>query len=199
MKEENKMTKKIALDLDGVVFDSETLYRVYTEIYDIDKFHKNSLIDNKKRTFQERYSWDKETQGRFYKEYASTVLKSANIMSGAEVVLKRLLKHQAYEFIIVTARSEAEIQICKNKLAEIGLANIKIYHSKIKKIDTLIEEHIDVIIDDDEKICKEASNHSIKALYFKNAATNEITDNEYLKTVNNWGEIYKYLILNENK
>ena len=25
--------KKIALDLDGVVFDSENLYRVYTEIY----------------------------------------------------------------------------------------------------------------------------------------------------------------------
>ena len=27
--------KKIALDLDGVVFDSENLFRVYTEIYDI--------------------------------------------------------------------------------------------------------------------------------------------------------------------
>lgn len=30
------MRKKIALDLDGVVFDSENLYRVYTEIYDTD-------------------------------------------------------------------------------------------------------------------------------------------------------------------
>ena len=27
--------EKIALDLDGVVFDSENLYRVYTEIYDV--------------------------------------------------------------------------------------------------------------------------------------------------------------------
>ena len=26
--------KKIAFDLDGEVFDSENLYRVYTEIYD---------------------------------------------------------------------------------------------------------------------------------------------------------------------
>lgn len=120
-------------------------------------------------------------------------------MSGAEVVLKRLLKHQIYEFIIVTARSEDEIQLSKNKLTEIGLANIKIYHSKSKKIDTLIDEQIDIIIDDDEKICMEASNRGIKALYFKNAATNEIIENEYLKTVNNWGEIYKYLILNENQ
>ena len=29
--------KTIALDLDGVVFDSENLYRVYTEIYDVEK------------------------------------------------------------------------------------------------------------------------------------------------------------------
>lgn len=30
------MKKKLALDLDGVVFDSENLYRVYTEMYDVD-------------------------------------------------------------------------------------------------------------------------------------------------------------------
>ena len=44
--------KKIALDLDGVVFDSENLYRVYAEMYDIDKFKCDNLIDNSPRTFQ---------------------------------------------------------------------------------------------------------------------------------------------------
>ena len=33
--------KTIALDLDGVVFDSENLYRVYTEIYDVEKKGKD--------------------------------------------------------------------------------------------------------------------------------------------------------------
>ena len=35
--------KKIALDLDGVVFDSENLYRVYTEIYDTDVNKKDTI------------------------------------------------------------------------------------------------------------------------------------------------------------
>lgn len=39
--------KKIALDLDGVVFDSENLYRVYTEIYDTDN-NKKDIIGVKK-------------------------------------------------------------------------------------------------------------------------------------------------------
>ena len=44
--------KKIALDLDGVVFDSENLYRVYTEIYDTDNNKKDTIIDNSQRIFQ---------------------------------------------------------------------------------------------------------------------------------------------------
>lgn len=38
--------KKIALDLDGVVFDSENLYRVYTEIYDAEKQKKIKKIQS---------------------------------------------------------------------------------------------------------------------------------------------------------
>ena len=46
--------KKIALDLDGVVFDSENLYRIYTEIYDTDYHKKNTIIDNTQRIFQKK-------------------------------------------------------------------------------------------------------------------------------------------------
>ena len=35
--------KKIALDLDEVIFDSENLYRVYTEIYDIETNKKENM------------------------------------------------------------------------------------------------------------------------------------------------------------
>ncbi len=36
--------QKIALDLDGVIFDSENLYRVYTEMYDVDVMKKDSCV-----------------------------------------------------------------------------------------------------------------------------------------------------------
>jgi hypothetical protein len=52
--------KKIALDLDGVIFDSENLYRVYTEIYDTDINKQDTIIDNTQRIFQKRYNWSEE-------------------------------------------------------------------------------------------------------------------------------------------
>lgn len=120
-------------------------------------------------------------------------------MSGAEIVIKKLLDSKKYEFIIITARSEKEFNICVDKLTKIGLSKVKVFHSQNKKIDVLLNEKVDIIIDDDEKICQEASENKITALYFKNAATKTLTENEYLKNVNNWGEIYKYLILTEKK
>ena len=38
---------KIGIDLDGVVIDSETTFRTYEEIYDIDILNGNNLINRK--------------------------------------------------------------------------------------------------------------------------------------------------------
>ena len=72
--------------------------------------------------------------------------------------------------------------------------NIKIY-SNCSKIDKCLELGISYIIDDDDITCLDASNKEIKALYFKNNAN----ESDNLKNVHNWGEIYKYLMLGENR
>ena len=82
--------KKIALDLDGVVFDSENLYRVYTEIYDTDINKKNTIIDNTQRIFQKRYNWSEDEFKSFYNENAEKILTTANFMTGVEIVLNKL-------------------------------------------------------------------------------------------------------------
>ena len=71
--------KKIALDLDGVVFDSENLYRVYTEIYDTDNNKKDTIIDNSQRIFQKRYNWSQEEFQKFYNDNGLNY-KSENII-----------------------------------------------------------------------------------------------------------------------
>ena len=189
--------KKIALDLDGVVFDSENLYRVYTEIYDVDHFKKNSIIDNAQRIYQKRYDWSEEEQKKFYELYAHEILKNSNISTGADIVLTKL--SSCYEFIVVTARQDSEIQYAKEFFDSIGLANIKIYNNQTSKIDVLINENCDYIIDDDENTCRQAAQKGITGIYFKNAAANVTNDTDYFKVVNNWGEIYKYLMLSEEK
>ena len=185
--------KKIALDLDGVVFDSENLYRVYTEIYDTDNNKKDTIIDNSQRIFQKRYNWSKEEFQKFYNDNAKKVLSSANVMTGADIVLNKL--KGKFEFIIVTSRNDFETEIAKEKFKELGLENVKIFNNEHNKIDRLIKENVDYIIDDDDTICINAANNNVCALYFKNNASNRI-DKENIINVNNWGEIYKYLILN---
>ena len=186
--------KKIALDLDGVVFDSENLYRVYTEIYDVEKNKKDTIIDNAQRTFQKRYNWPKEEFRKFYDENAEKVLTTANFMSGVDIVLNKL--KDKYEFIVVTSRNDFETEIARKQLKQIGFPNIKIFSNEHHKIERLIEEKVSYMIDDDEEICINASNNNICALYLKNNASNRV-EKENVINVNNWGEIYKYLVLHD--
>ena len=188
--------KKVALDLDGVVFDSENLYRVYTEIYDIEKNKKDTIINNNEKLFQKRYNWTKEEINNFYTENANKILKESNIMPGADIVLNKL--KDKYEFIIVTSRNDLETEIAKEKLNAIGMSNIKIFNNEHNKIDRLIKEKVDYVIDDDSSICINAANNNIYALYFKNNACNKVNKDKVVN-INNWGEIYKYLILNNIK
>ena len=142
--------KKIALDLDGVVFDSENLYRVYTEMYDTDVNKKDTIIDNTQRIFQKRYSWTEEEFKKFYTENAEKVLTTANFMTGVEIVLNKL--KNKFEFIVVTSRNDFETKIAKEKLDSIGFNNIKIFNNEHHKIERLLDEKVDFMIDDDDTI-----------------------------------------------
>ena len=188
--------KKIALDLDGVVFDSENLYRVYTEIYDTDVNKRDTIIDNSQRIFQKRYNWTEEEFKNFYNKKAEKVLRNANFMTGADIVLNKLKNN--FEFIVVTSRNDFETEIAKDKLKTIGFGDIKIFNNEHHKIERLLEEKVDYMIDDDDNICINAADSGICALYFKNNASNKV-DKENVINVNNWGEIYKYLMLNKGE
>lgn len=187
--------KKIAIDLDGVIFDSETLYRVYTEIYDAEVNKKDTLVNNSPRMFQKRYTWTDEEFISFYNQYSEEILKNANLMTGVEVVLNKL--KEKYDLVIVTSRNDEETNIAKDKLATIGLSDINIYNNERHKIERFLSEGVDYIIDDDEEICLNAASSNIKTFFLKNGASNKLNHPNIIN-VNNWGEIYKYLFLNDN-
>ena len=57
---------KIGIDLDGVVIDSETTFRTYEEIFDIDILKGNNLINKKEPKFQARYNWTNEQEKELF-------------------------------------------------------------------------------------------------------------------------------------
>ena len=190
------MKKKIALDLDGVVFDSENLFRVYSELYDVEVKNGDNVINNSKRTFQERYDWSKNDENNFYNTYAKQILSNANLMPGADIIIPKLMNK--YDIIIVTARDRQELLYGEKLLNRFGLLKVNIYYNEHNKLEVFKKENVSYIIDDSDDICKNAANNNIKAFYFKNNAADKLENNNNIITVNNWGEIYKYLMIKDD-
>lgn len=186
---------KIGIDIDGVILDSEREFRVQSELYDIRELNKNSVINNKELKAQLRYSWNKEEMNRFINTKFIKVAKSSNFMPGAIEVIN-LLKKEGHELIVITARGgfvKEMRNIAEKQFEEKGLIFDKCYWTTEEKLEVCKKENVDIMIDDYYKTCKETSDNKIKTLYFRDCPCYELEENEYLREVHNWGEIYRYI------
>lgn len=185
---------RIAVDLDGVIFDTERDFRVLCEIYDIDNHKQNKVINNSFLKFQDRYSWNKDECDKFYANNVFNIEENSNFMPGAIMVLK-LLKKMGHELYIISARgifSERQIEISKRRLKENNLDIFKKYVFKAEnKAKDIKEYSIDIMIDDNLDVCNSLKD-ICNVLYLKDAPNVENKDNK-ITTVYNWGEIYRYI------
>lgn len=191
---------KIGIDLDGVVIDSETTFRTYEELYDLTVLKQNNLVDRQEPKFQARYNWTKEQQKDFTERYFVQISKESNLMSGF-VGAYKYLKEQGHEFVVITARGltpdgtfmkEMEDD-AKRVLNEQNIVFDKYYWGQGDKLDVCQKENIDIMIDDDWRIIEKLSSNNIKTLYFRDTNLKRLDENDYIKEVNNWGDICRYI------
>ena len=194
---------KIGIDLDGVVIDSETTFRTYEELYDLLVLKGNNLIDREEPKFQARYNWTKEQQKDFTNKFFLQVSKESNLMSGF-VAAYKYLKEQGHEFVVIKARGltldgnfmkEMEDD-AKRVLNEQNIVFDKYYWGQGDKLDVCQKENIDIMIDDDWRIIERLSSNNIKTLYFRDTNLKKIKENKFVKEVNNWGDICRYILEN---
>ena len=187
---------RIGIDLDGVVFDSETDFRIFQELYDMNELNGKSVKDEKEVRIKQRFNWTDETFLDFLSKYHETVVRKSNYMPGAPMILK-MLKDEGHDLIIVTARggvNEAIIGWTEERLEEDDMKIFeKSYYAIKDKAEICKKENIDIMIDDSNINCKNTSENQIKTIYFKDAPSHEMEENEYLKVLYNWGEIYRYI------
>lgn len=187
---------KIGIDLDGVVFDSETDYRVYSELYDLLELKRNSKINERELAFQKRFKWSEEEIADFFQKYQKKIVEESNYMPGAKMVLS-MLKEEGHELLIITARGTVNEKVIEwtEKRFKNDNMNIfnKTYYKVVNKEEICKKENIDVMIDDSNSNCKKISESKIKTIYLKAAPSYDMEENEYLKVLYNWGEIYRYI------
>ena len=186
---------KIGIDLDGVVIDSETTFRTYEEIFDIDILKGNNLINKKEPKFQARYNWSSNQEKEFIEKYFLKVSRESGLMSGF-IAIYKLLKKQGHEFVVITARGGYVKEMKDDAIRLLEENNIKFdkyYWNVEDKLEICKKEKVDIMIDDDWNIIKKIAENKIRTLYFRDTNLMILEENKYIKEVNNWGEIYRYI------
>lgn len=193
---------RIGIDLDGVVFDSEKEFRVYSELFDMIDLKQNSKTDNRKLKFQDRFQWTQKETEDFLKKYHKQIIEESNFMPGVKRILK-LLKEEGNSLILITARggiNKDMIKITEERLKESGMDIFdKYYWATENKEEVCKKENIEIMIDDFCKNCESIANSKIKTIYLKDAPSYDLEENKYIKVLYNWGEIYRYIKEMEKK
>lgn len=187
---------KIGIDLDGVIFDTEKEFKTYAEIYDFVDLKQNKRLDNMEFIFQDRFDWSQDEEKGFFKKYHKQVILEANYLPGVKRVLK-MLKQDGHSLILITARggiNKDMIKITQERFKQEDMEIFdKYYWATENKDEVCVEENIDLMIDDYYLKCKSIANKKIKTIYLKDASSPDLEENDYIKVLYNWGEIYRYI------
>lgn len=191
---------KIGIDIDGVILDYERVLKAYGDLYDFIELKKDGIINRNEHYLRNRYNWTEEERMNFVNKYFLKLSKQTHLIPGAKDVINMLQK-DGNEFIIISARGgmiEEMKDVAIEKFSEENLSFNKYYWHQDDKLEIAQKEQIDFMIDDSYDVCKKLSSNRIKTIYFRDKEMKKLEQNEYLKEVSNWGEIYR-IIKNESR
>ncbi len=186
---------KIGIDIDGVILDYERVLKTYGDLYDFIELKKDGIINRNEHYLRNRYDWTDEERMKFVNKYFLKLSKQTPLIPGAKDVIDMLQK-EGNELIIISARGgmiEEMKDVAIEKFNEEGISFNKYHWKQDDKLEVAKKEKIDVMIDDSYDVCKKLSSNGIKTIYFRDKEMKVLEQNENLKEVSNWGEIYRYI------
>ena len=186
---------KIGIDIDGVILDYERVLKTYGDLYDFIELKKDGIINRNEHYLRNRYDWTDEERMNFVNKYFLKLSKQTPLIPGAKDVID-ILQKEGNELIIISARGgmiEEMKDVAIKKFEEEGISFNKYYWKQDDKLEVAQNEKIDVMIDDSYDVCRKLSSNGIKTIYFRDKEMKVLEQNENLKEVSNWGEIYRYI------
>ena len=192
---------KIGIDVDGVILDFERVLKAYGDLYDFIELKKGGIINRHENYLRNRYDWTEEERMNFVNKYFLKLSKKTNLIPCAKEVIN-MLKKEGNEFIVISARGgtvEKMKDVAIEKFKEEEISFDKYYWKQEDKLEVAQKENIDIMIDDSYDVCKKLSENKIKTIYFRDKEMKKLEQNEYLKEVSNWGEIYRIINTIEQK
>lgn len=190
----------IGIDVDGVILDSESWFRTYAEIYDIETIGRGVVEPNATKA-QVRMGWSEEEFDVYKNKYMKDIMKYAPLMSAAKEVIDRL-KSMGHRLVLITARgccTSFGVELAEKMLKDNNIHMDKKCFNSVDKLIPCRDEKIDYMIDDAYENVLHLSENGIKCLYFRAYGSKDI-DNDNVISVRNWGEILRFFLeIEKNK
>jgi len=178
----------IGIDLDGVIFNTEEMFRACAELYDF-SLGLSGPSCPKEMKINRRYSWSKEDFRDFYTKNLFTILEKAPLVPLAKEVVDAL-KKEGHEIFFVTSRSlPREKEITYQRLKEENL-NYPVHFSTGDKFSTCKDLQIDVMIDDYYEYIDALSKAGIRCIQITPPPLKEV-HRKNVTICRNWGEVYR--------
>ena len=159
-------TMVIGVDLDGVIYQTERLFREYSEKYN--KLIGGKIVDDTELKAGKRYNWTKNQVNDFMQSSFLEVEKNAPLYDMAKEVINRLKKK--HKIVLITARghiNEKEIPLTLGRLKNDGILFDKIIFSQCSKVKACKEQGIELMIDDNNDVIDELEENGIHCLHFR--------------------------------
>lgn len=186
---------KIGIDIDGVILDYERVLKTYGDLYDFIELKKDGIVNRNEHYLRDRYNWTEEERMNFANKYFLKLSEQANFMPGAKDVINMLQK-DGHELIVISARGGMVTEMQDDAMKKFERENIifsKYYFKQNDKLEVAQREKIDYMIDDSYNVCKKLSENKIKTIYFRDTEMKKLEPSQYVREVNNWGEIYRII------
>ena len=193
---------KIGIDIDNVISNFNEV--LLNEFLNHDKKLRNTgIINNDVYITRGMFDWSKEELDEFYYNNIERIAKSLNVLENAPEYIRKL-KEEGNEIYIISGRDNGEYSdpykmtfdwLNKYNIVYDKLILTNAYNS-LEKAKICLENDIDIMIDDSTRILIEVDNSGITALLMDTPYNRNEND---LKRVHNWKEIYEFITSLKNK
>ena len=183
----------IAVDFDGVLFDTETMFRSFSRLYDL-KIKGDGMVRPEELKIQNRYSWSEQHFNDCVECCVENIHKTAPIMPYAKQVLKALSKNN--KIYAITGRGllhNCEIETTNQRLKQEGIEFTEVVYSAGNKYEFCKKFNIDVMIDDLYENVIDLANKGVKCLYYRDMVL-KMCEHKNVIEVRNWGDIAAELV-----
>jgi len=189
--------KKIAIDIDNTICDTTDYFGKVAERFDKEVLHKNNVI-NYNRAVPRSDEWTEEETSLFFKTEFINEQLNIPIKKDVSLYLNKI-KELGYEIVFITTRGYGIDYDAEGITKEFFKKNNILYDKLLTRVLEKYEylDGYDYFIDDFIKQCEGALNNSSCKVIMMSALSNKEYTNDRIKKVNNWKEIYEYIISND--